>query len=66
GMVFCLVYEWTGTLYAPIAMHAFNNMLAYTTVTDGAAVSLVVGAIAITGYIYAARRSTHRALQYAR
>ena len=66
GVAFCLVYEWSGTLYAPIAMHAFNNTLAYTTVTDGAAVSLVVGAIAIGGYVYAARRSTHRAVQYAR
>ena len=65
GVVFCLVYEWSGTLYAPIAMHAFNNMLAYTTVTDGTAVSLTVGTVAIAGYVYAARRSTRRSVQYA-
>jgi membrane protease YdiL (CAAX protease family) len=65
GMVFCLVYEWTGTLYAPIVMHAFNNMLAYTTVTHGAAVSLLVGVVAISGYVYAARRSSRRGVQYA-
>jgi membrane protease YdiL (CAAX protease family) len=65
GMVFCLVYEWTGTLYAPIIMHAFNNMLAYTTVTNGTAVSLIVGVVAISGYLYAARRSTRRGVQYA-
>jgi membrane protease YdiL (CAAX protease family) len=60
------VYEWTGTLYAPIVMHAFNNMLAYAvTVDDAAAVSLIVGVVAISGYVYAARRSSRRGLQYA-
>jgi membrane protease YdiL (CAAX protease family) len=29
GVVLCLVYEWTGTLFATIAMHSVNNMVAF-------------------------------------
>ena len=34
GIVFCLVREWTGSLYPVIAMHALNNTLAYAGQTD--------------------------------
>jgi membrane protease YdiL (CAAX protease family) len=45
GIVFCLVYERTGTLYAPIGLHAFNNTIAYAAVTDdGIGVAAAFGA----------------------
>jgi membrane protease YdiL (CAAX protease family) len=43
GFIFCLVYERTGSIYPTIAMHAFNNAVAFgVTVHDGS-VSLVLG-----------------------
>jgi uncharacterized protein len=47
GVVLCLVYERSGTLYAPIAMHAFNNTLAFSTETGDAALGLGLGALTI-------------------
>ena len=42
--MFCLVYERTGTLYTVIALHAFNNSIAYGAETEEwAAVALVSG-----------------------
>jgi len=49
GFMFCLVYERTGSLYAPIALHAFNNSVAYGVATDTAAVSLVLGPLMLLG-----------------
>jgi uncharacterized protein len=44
GFVFCLVYERTGSLYPVIAMHAFNNAVAYAVQADDAwPVSLTLG-----------------------
>ena len=44
GFLFCIVYEQTGTLFATIAMHAFNNMVSYAATADhGVAPSLAVG-----------------------
>ncbi len=57
GVAFCLVYERTGSLYAPIAMHAFNNSVAYAVQADGAAVSAVLGPVMLVGTLIAARRS---------
>jgi hypothetical protein len=34
GFVFCLVYERTGSLYPPIALHALNNAIAYSVQPD--------------------------------
>ncbi len=34
GFIYCLVYERTGSLYPVIAMHAFNNAVAYAALTD--------------------------------
>jgi membrane protease YdiL (CAAX protease family) len=34
GIVFCYVYERTGTLFATIAMHALNNTISYGVATD--------------------------------
>jgi uncharacterized protein len=48
GFVFCLLYEHTGTLFSVIALHAFNNTIAYAASTDGAvAFSVVLGAVVI-------------------
>ncbi len=35
GFIYCLVYERTGSLYPVIAMHAFNNAVAYAVLADG-------------------------------
>lgn len=50
GLVFCYVYERTGTLYATIAMHALNNTISLGASTeDGWVVALSVGAVVIAG-----------------
>lgn len=46
GVIFCLVYERTGTLWAVIGMHAFNNAVAFTAQAsdyDGWQVAVVLG-----------------------
>jgi uncharacterized protein len=45
GVIFCLVYERTGSLFPVIALHAINNALAYGVQTDGegAGVAAVFG-----------------------
>jgi CAAX protease family protein len=56
GVVFCLVYERTGTLFAPIALHAVNNTIAFSVAADGSApVSLVLGPAMIAACVLAPR-----------
>jgi uncharacterized protein len=56
GFVFCLVYERTGTLFAPIALHTVNNTIAFSVATDGStAVSLVLGPAMIVACVLAPR-----------
>jgi CAAX protease family protein len=43
GFIFCLVYERTGSIYPCIAMHAFNNSIAFGATVHDASVSLVLG-----------------------
>jgi uncharacterized protein len=43
GVMFCLVYEKTGSLYPVIALHALNNAIAYGVAVEEASVSLVLG-----------------------
>jgi uncharacterized protein len=43
GVVFCLVYEQTRSLYPVIALHSINNSIAYAAQADGGAVSAVFG-----------------------
>jgi membrane protease YdiL (CAAX protease family) len=43
GFVFCLVYERTGSLYPVIALHAFNNSVAYGFQAEAWEVSAVLG-----------------------
>jgi membrane protease YdiL (CAAX protease family) len=45
GFLFCLVYERTGSLYPVIAMHAFNNAIAFGVTVHEAWPSLVFGAL---------------------
>jgi membrane protease YdiL (CAAX protease family) len=48
GLVFCYVYERTGTLYATIAIHALNNTISYGVATDnGWVAALSVGVVMI-------------------
>jgi uncharacterized protein len=43
GIVFCLLFEVTGSLYPPIALHAVNNMLAFMVGTEEVLLSLALG-----------------------
>jgi membrane protease YdiL (CAAX protease family) len=44
GVIFCLVYEKTGTLWAVVGMHAFNNAVAFSAqADDGWKIAVVVG-----------------------
>ena len=47
GIVFCLVYERTRSLYPVIALHSLNNSIAYAAQADGGEVSLVFGPLMI-------------------
>jgi membrane protease YdiL (CAAX protease family) len=51
GFIFCLVYERTGSIFPTIALHAFNNSLAYAVQADGAAVSAVLGPAVIAACV---------------
>jgi uncharacterized protein len=43
GVIFCLVYEQTRSLYPVVALHAINNSIAYGYQADGEAVAAVFG-----------------------
>jgi uncharacterized protein len=43
GVIFCLVYEQTRSLYPVVALHSINNSIAYTVEADGGAVSAIFG-----------------------
>lgn len=47
GVVFCLVYERTGSLYPVVALHSINNSIAYAAQADGGAVSAVLGPLMV-------------------
>ena len=63
GFAFCLLYERTGTLYAPIAFHALNNMIAFSAQVDGDGpiLGVAVGTLTISGCFLAARAQRERA-----
>ncbi len=57
GVLFCLVYERTGTLLAPIGMHALNNTIAFAVQADnGWKVSVAVGPLMFVALVIAGRR----------
>jgi CAAX protease family protein len=43
GVVFCLVYEQTRSLYPVVALHSINNSIAYAAQADGEAVAALFG-----------------------
>lgn len=55
GVILCLLYEYTGSLYPPIALHAVNNMLAYAMGTEAVLLSLGLGAATLAGCLLAPR-----------
>jgi uncharacterized protein len=55
GVVFCLVYERTRSLYPCVALHAMNNSIAYAVQADGGAVSLVLGPLMIAACAFVPR-----------
>ena len=58
GVLFCLLYEKTGSLYPVIAFHAFNNALALATQVEGGwPAPLAVGAGSLVACAVLARRS---------
>jgi membrane protease YdiL (CAAX protease family) len=55
GVIFCLVYEQTGSLFPVIALHSMNNAIAYAAQADGGSVSLVFGPLMIAACALAPR-----------
>src|SRR3954469_23015881 len=52
GIVFCYVYERTGSLFPTIALHSLNNTIAYGATTDNGWVpAAVVGALVIAACV---------------
>lgn len=51
GVMFCLVYERTGTIFPVIALHAINNSIAFAAQADGGAVSAVLGPLMVVACI---------------
>jgi len=51
GLIFCLVYERTGSLFPVIGLHALNNAVAYGAQTDGSGawVSVGFGVVTLVG-----------------
>jgi uncharacterized protein len=47
GVVFCLVYERTRSLYPIVALHSINNSIAYAAQADGGAVAAVLGPLMV-------------------
>lgn len=64
GLVFCLLYERTGSLFPPIALHALVNTTAYSVAPSAppgsAMVAVPLGAAMIVGCIALARLSPSR------
>jgi membrane protease YdiL (CAAX protease family) len=55
GIVFCLVYEKTRSLYPVIALHSINNSIAYAATADGGAVSAVFGPLMLVACVLVPR-----------
>ena len=55
GFMFCLVYEKTGSLYPVIALHAFNNALAFGIQAEGWEVSAVLGPLMLVACVLVPR-----------
>jgi len=55
GFIFCLVYEKTGSIFPVIAMHSFNNAIAFGAQADGWEVSVVLGPLMLLACLAASR-----------
>ena len=51
GLMFCLVYEKTGTLFSTIALHALNNTIAVGVATDDWGLALGLGFSMLTACV---------------
>jgi membrane protease YdiL (CAAX protease family) len=61
GFLFCLLYEYTGTLFAPIALHSINNGIAYAGTVDGStAISVGLAAGVVAGCVLTLRALPRR------
>jgi hypothetical protein len=62
GVIFCLLYERTGSLYTVIALHSLNNAIAYSQATDGsAALSAALGVSMVAACVLVPRLAWRRA-----
>ena len=59
GIMFCYVYERTGSIFPTIALHALNNTIAYGDRTDWG-VALAVGAVMVAACGYGLARAPRR------
>jgi uncharacterized protein len=57
GFMFCLVFEKTGSLWPVVALHAFNNAIAYGVAVEDASVSLVLGPLMLAACMVLPRLS---------
>ena len=55
GFVLCLVYEQTGSIFPTIALHSFNNAVAYGVQAHAWGVSAVLGPLVITACLVVPR-----------
>jgi uncharacterized protein len=61
GFIFCVLYEFTGTLLAPIALHAINNGIAYaSTVHSAAGLSVGLAAAVVAACVLTLRALPRR------
>jgi hypothetical protein len=56
GIIFCLVYEKTGTLFSVIGLHALNNTLAFGAGTGEWAIAGIVGCLTLGAVLLLAWR----------
>jgi membrane protease YdiL (CAAX protease family) len=56
GFVLCLVYERTGSLFSVIALHSFNNTIAYAVQADAGVVSAVLGPLMLAACLLVPRQ----------
>ena len=56
GVIFCLLYERTGSLYPAIALHAINNSIATVEADSAAPSAAAFGALVVGGCIVGATR----------
>jgi membrane protease YdiL (CAAX protease family) len=57
GFMFCLVLEKTGSLWPVVALHAFNNAIAYGVAVEDATVSVVLGPLMLVACMLLPRLS---------